>query len=170
MRHINPWLPSFDARFAPNAPLTKIRDLCNKGNKLKQPKWLIDEMTEKIEGCLMKNFDIDALTSTRRVLDNVRRFNDNNKEGSTTEMILDEDFVADLDAFYLYLKSFLGGGYVFECLDYLRDRLDDENEIMQNVATLYSSHFAAQSARITSSFSTGVSKITYDDDDEEEVN
>ena len=170
VRHINPWLPSFDARFAPNAPLTKIRDLCNKGNKLKQPKWLIDEMTEKIEGCLMKNFDIDALTSTRRVLDNVRRFNDNNKEGSTTEMILDEDFVADLDAFYLDLKSFLGGGYVFECLDDLRDRLDDENEIMQNVATLYSSHFAAQSARIRSSFSTGVSKRTYDDDDEEEVN
>ena len=45
---------------------------------------------------------------------------------------------------------------MFERLDNVRDRLDDETDVMQSVATLYSSHFAAQSARITSSFNTVV--------------
>ena len=173
VRHINPWLPSFDARFAPMAPLTKIRDLCNAienddEHKDAVPEWLQTEVKHSIEGNLLKNFDADALTATRRILDKVRRLNntDENEEAS-----INESFVDDLNAFYVELKSFLGGGQVFERLDDVRDRLDDESDVMQSVATLYSAHFAAQSARITSSFNTSGSggrnnNNNYDDDDD----
>ena len=173
VRHINPWLPSFDARFAPMAPLTKIRDLCNAienddEHKDALPEWLKTEVKHSIEGNLLKNFDADALTATRRILDKVRRLNntDENEEAS-----INESFVDDLNAFYVELKSFLGGGQVFERLDDVRDRLDDESDVMQSVATLYSAHFAAQSARITSSFNTSGSggrnnNNNYDDDDD----
>ena len=99
-------------------------------------------MKQSIEGNLLKNFDMDALTATRQILDKVRRLNntDENEEATISETVVD-----DLNAFYVELKSFLGGGQVFERLDNVRDRLDDETDVMQSVATLYSSHFAAQS-------------------------
>ena len=77
---------------------------------------------------MLKNFDADALTATRRILDKVRRLNntDENEEAS-----INESFVDDLNAFYVELKSFLGGGQVFERLDDVRDRLDDESDVMQ---------------------------------------
>ena len=174
VRHINPWLPSFDARFTPVAPLTKIRDLCNAiendeydvGDAV--PQWLKTEVKQSIEGNLLKNFDMDALTATRRILDKVRRLNntDENEEATISETVVD-----DLNAFYVELKSFLGGGQVFERLDNVRDRLDDETDVMQSVATLYSSHFAAQSARITSSFNTsGSNRNNANDDDDDAKN
>ena len=170
VRHINPWLPSFDARFTPVAPLTKIRDLCNAVENDRYqyavPEWLRTEVKQSIEGNLLKNFDVDALTATRRILDEVRRLNNADENEEAT---IDETVVDDLNAFYVELKSFLGGGQVFERLDDVRDRLDDEGDVMQSVATLYSAHFAAQSARITSSFNTsGTSgrNNNYDDEDD----
>ena len=60
---------------------------------------------------------------------------------------------------------------MFERLDDVRDRLDDESDVMQSVATFGIRHFAAQSARITSSFNTAGgggknNNNNYDDSDD----
>ena len=82
--------------------LDKIRDLCNAIENDDEHKdavleWLQTEVKHSIEGNLLKNFDADALTATRRILD--KKFERLNNTDENEEASINESFVDDLNAF-----------------------------------------------------------------------
>ena len=115
MRHIHPWLPSFDAEFTSAVPLTRIRDIAHRNDI---PEDLKKTIKHTIQNKLHRNAGPEDLVATEAVLAQITA-----REGDFSK-----DFVREFKEFYKELKRFFNASGVFERLESLKGTLDPETE------------------------------------------
>ena len=115
MRHVHPWLPSFNEEFTNAVPLTRIRDIAHRGDI---PEDLKRTIKHTIQNKLHRNAGPEDLVATEIVLKQITR---ENGEYS-------DDFVREFKEFHKELKRFFNASGVFERLASLKGTLDEETE------------------------------------------
>ena len=115
MRHVHPWLPSFNEEFINAVPLTRIRDIAHRGDI---PEDLKRTIKHTIQNKLHRNAGPEDLVATEIVLKQITR-----KKGEYSD-----DFVREFKEFHKELKRFFNASGVFERLASLKGTLDEETE------------------------------------------
>jgi len=132
MRHVHPWLPSFNEEFTTAVPLTRIRDIAHRNDIPQDLKRIIKHT---IQNKLHRNAGPEDLIATELVLKQITA-----KPGEYSE-----DFVREFAIFYAELKRFFNATGVFERLDALMETLDAESKPL--VAELIAAHESLESTR-----------------------
>ena len=131
MRHIHPWLPSFNEEFTTAVPLTRIRDIAHRNDI---PQDLKQTIKHTIQNKLHRNAGPEDLVATEMVL---KRITQSPGEYS-------EDFVREFKTFYAELKRFFNASGVFERLESLVETLDEESQPL--VTELINAHNSLEHA------------------------
>ena len=117
MRHIHPWLPSFDAEFTSSVPLTRIRDIAHRNDI---PDELKKTIKHTIQNKLHRNAGPEDLITTEVVLERITA-----RDGEYSK-----DFVREFKEFHRELKRFFNASNVFERLEQLKGTLDADTEAL----------------------------------------